>query len=88
MLWYFVNDAFLGFLYHHHGRLVALNRGLAPVCAGSVAYSQTVPRHLRAFPTTTESVTVVEIVTEGVVESVLVATIAVAPMGLDVSTPK
>jgi hypothetical protein len=49
IVWYFLNDPFLGFLYHHYRQLVRLNRGIHPVATGAFAYNRFLPRHLRDF---------------------------------------
>lgn len=49
LLWFFVNDPFLGFLFHHYSDLRRLCRGTRPVAAGGLAYNKFLPRHLREF---------------------------------------
>jgi len=49
LLWFFVNDPFLGFLFHHYADLTRLARGTHAVATGGLAYNKFLPRHFREF---------------------------------------
>jgi glycosyltransferase involved in cell wall biosynthesis len=49
ILWYFMNDPFLGYFFYHHRELVSLNRNCYPIATGGLPYNKFLPRLLRDF---------------------------------------
>lgn len=48
-LWFFFNDPFQGFFYHHYRELASLCRGVHPVATGSVRFHKFMPELLAGF---------------------------------------
>jgi hypothetical protein len=49
VLWYFMNDSFLGYFFYHHQELVSLNGNCHPIATGGLAYNKFLPKLLRDF---------------------------------------
>jgi len=49
LIWYFLNDSFLGYFYHNLQDLARANESCLPVAAGGIVYSRYLPRPLRRF---------------------------------------
>lgn len=49
LLWYFMNDSFLGYFFYHHKELVSLNRDCHPIATGGLDYNKFLPGLLRDF---------------------------------------
>jgi hypothetical protein len=49
LLWYFMNDPFLGYFFYHHKELLSMNRNCHPIATGGLAYNKFLPGLLRKF---------------------------------------